>query len=68
MKIIKAFLQPFCLLLLTVFVLVHTDKAKTKIIGVRVDDKFGCAEEQKKVLRRFVTEIRRKKLKTEIRN
>ena len=29
--------------LLMVFVLVHTDKAKTKIIGVRVDDKFSCA-------------------------
>ena len=46
MKIIKAFLQPFCLLLLTVFVLVHTDKAKTEVVSVRVDDKFGCAEDE----------------------
>ena len=46
MKIIKACLKPFCLLLLTVFVLVHTDKAETEIISVRVDDKFSCAEDE----------------------
>ena len=45
-EITKACLQFLFLLLLTVFVLVHTDKAKTKIIGVRVDDKFGCAEDE----------------------
>ena len=46
MKIIKAFLQPFCLLLLTVFVLVHTDKAEAEVVSMRVDDKFGCAEDE----------------------
>ena len=25
---------------------IHADKAKTEVVSVRVDDKFGCAEDE----------------------
>ena len=25
---------------------IHADKAKTKVVSVRVDDKFSCAEDE----------------------
>ena len=44
MKITKACLQ-FLFLLMSVG-WIHADKAESEVVSVRVDDKFGCAEDE----------------------